>query len=146
MAGTKTLTAANSIIMLSVPRLFDTPQQLQGFMTDDIFDNDSLSPAETQMGVDGLLSAGWVPIPVVVGFSLQADSDSIAFFETIYQASQTAREIFYINGNISLPSLQRKYNMRRGILTGYPVIPTGKKVMQGRKFQVTFESVTGAPY
>ena len=146
MAGTKTLTAANSIIMMTVPTLFNSPQQLQGFMTDDVYDNDALSPAETQMGVDGLLSAGWVPIPVIVGYSLQADSDSIAFFETIYQAQQTARETFRINTSVNVPSLNRRYNLRRGVLTSIPVLPSAKKVMQGRKFSITYESLTSAPY
>ena len=56
MAGT--ITGASAVIMLSVPGLFSTPQQLQGFATDDIFDTAAIASAETLMGVDGNLSGG----------------------------------------------------------------------------------------
>ena len=51
----KTLTAANSVILLTIPSLFPVAQQLQGFSAEDVFDTDQLDTAETMMGVDGKL-------------------------------------------------------------------------------------------
>ena len=77
-----TLTAANAVITLTVPFLFPTPVQLQGFSADNIYDMDNVDQIETAMGVDGILSGGFVFNPVNQTFVLQADSPSIAFFET----------------------------------------------------------------
>lgn len=142
----KTLTAANSVILLSIPGLFNTPVQLQGYAADDVFDIEQLDTAETMMGVDGKLSAGWVPKEIKQSFTLQADSDSVAFFEQWYQAQQRVREVYAASGSTALPSVGRKYNMRKGFLTGYSAAPNGKKVLQPRKFVVTWEALVSAPF
>lgn len=144
MAGEKTLTAANSILMLSVTGLFDVPQQLQGFAVEDVYDVEAIDSAETAMGVDGKLSAGWIPNPIKQGVTLQADSDSIEIFEAWYGAQQAAREIYFATGSIYLPAVQRKYAMVRGVLTNYNPIATAKKILQPRKFMLTWESVSQA--
>ncbi len=140
----KTLTAANAVLLLTVAGLFDTPLPLQGFEVDDIYDVDNVVPAETKMGVDGKLSGGWVPVPIVQNITLQADRDSISVFEDWYNAQQTAQEVYIANGSILLPSVERSYVMTKGFLTGYKPTPDGKKVLQARKFAVTWERVTSA--
>jgi len=138
----RTLTAANSILMLSIDGLFAVPQQLQGFAADDIFDTDSVAPAETSMGVDGKLSGGWVPQEIKQNITLQADSRSVDLFEAWYAAQQTARELYYATGSIYMPAVERKYSMVRGILSGAMVTPNAKKILQPRKFTITWQSVS----
>ena len=137
----KTLTAANSVILITIPGLYDIPQQLQGFATDDVFSSETVNPAETMMGVDGKLSAGWVPAEVKQTYNLQGDSDSIEIFEDWYAAQQTARELYRASGLASVTSVERKYTMRRGVLTGYSPTPSVKKVIQPRVFEITWEAV-----
>lgn len=141
----KTLTSANSVLLLSIKGLFDVPFQLQGFSADDVFGVDDLDIAETMMGVDGKLSAGWVPKEVKQAVFLQADSDSTAFFEAWYQAQQSARELYFATGLARLPSVNRSYVMQKGVLTQYSPIATAKKVLQPRKFTITWEAITAAP-
>jgi hypothetical protein len=145
MAQQKTLTAANSIIMLTVSGLFLTPQQIQGFAADDIFDTEEIKPTEVVMGVDGKLSAGYVPTPLPQNFTIQADSNSNDFFEAWYQAMKTAKEVFFAGGIIQLPAIGRSYAMVNGVLSSYKPISDGKKILQPRKYQITWESVLGAP-
>lgn len=145
MAGA-TITSANSILLLSIAGLYDVPQQLQGFAADDIFDTETLETAETMMGVDGHLSGGWVPIPIKWNISLQADSPSVLVFENWYAAQQTAQEVYVATGQIQLPSVKRKYAMERGFLTSFPPTPGAKKVLQPRRFQITWERLTPAPF
>lgn len=140
----KTLTAANSVLLLSVEDLFDTPVQLQGFAADDIYDIEGIQSTETSMGVDGLLSGGWIPAPIVQNISLQADSDSVDIFEDWYSASQAAREIYIANGSIFLPSVGKGYTMTRGFLTNFSPAPSGKKTLQSRKFTITWQSISAA--
>lgn len=140
----KTLTAANSVLLLTVAGLFDVPQQLQGFATDDITDLDAVAPAETISGVDGKLSGGWVYVPIVQNIMLQADSDSVRLFEDWYNAGQVARETYIAAGSIFLPAVKRGFVMTKGFLTSYTPLPAVKKVLQPRKFTITWESVTSA--
>lgn len=55
-----TLTAANSIITISIADLYPVAQRLQGFAADNITDIDSSNSVETSMGVDGRLSGGFI--------------------------------------------------------------------------------------
>ena len=138
----RTLTAANSIITLTVAGLFDVPQQLQGFAADDIFDIDQVDSAEVVMGVDGKLSAGWIPKEIKQSFSLQADSASTDFFEGWYTAQQSARELYIAGAVIWLPATGRKYTMTRGFLTNYSASPNAKRILQPRKFMVTWQGLS----
>lgn len=138
----KTLTAANSIILLSIAGLYDTPQRLQGFAADEVFDTENIESAEVVMGVDGLMSGGWVAAVVKQNITLQADSDSIDVFETWYQAQQSIRELYYANATVFLPAVNRKYSFTKGILTSHNATPSAKKILQPRKFMVTWQSVT----
>lgn len=140
----KTLTAANSVLLLSVTGLFDIPVRIQGFAADNVFDTDDIQPTETAMGVDGKLSAGYVPVAVRQGYSVQADSDSIDIFERWYAAQQAAREVYFANGSTYLPSVAKKYAMVRGVLQGYSPMPVAQKVLQPRKFSILWESTTAA--
>lgn len=141
-----TLTSANAILTLAIPGLFDFPVQIQGFATDAISDTDGVQPSETMMGVDGNLSAGWIPVPIVQNYNLQGDSDSIDVFEQWYSTQQQIRELLPANGMMIVTAVSKKYTMTRGFLSGY--IPTAllQKVIQPRRFSITWESVTPAPF
>lgn len=141
----KTLTGANSVIMLGATGLIDVPRQLQGFAADDVFDTDSVNSAETVDGVDGIMSAGWIYASVQQGYSLQADSNSMDFFETIYSAQKQVQEVYRLFGTIYLPATQKVYTMTRGVLQGYVPIPSVKKLIQPRKFSIKWEHVTEGP-
>lgn len=138
----KTLTAANSVLLLSIADLFPIPQQLQGFAVEDVFDVDNIDSAETAMGVDGKLSAGWVPMAVKQGITIQADSDSIVIFENWYSAQQAARELYFATMSVYLPAVERKYALTKGVLSNYSPIATAKKILQPRKFTITWESIS----
>lgn len=145
MANTKTVTAADAVLLLTIDSLFPVPIQLQGFATDNIFDTDTIEQIETMMGVDGRLSAGWVAKSVTLGVNLQADSDSNAVFETWYISQQTARTAYVATMIARLPAINRSYALTRGFLKSFPPIPTAAKVLQPRKYTIEFEKMTLAP-
>jgi hypothetical protein len=135
------LTGANAVIMLSIAGLFNFPQQLQGFAADDVFDTEALESAETRMGVDGILSAGFVFVPVRQGYALQADSPSIFIFDTWWATQQTTESIFRATGTIIMPALGKQWSLTRGVLHSYIPIPTVKKLAQPQKFGIVWERV-----
>lgn len=142
----KTLTAANAVLQISVAGLFTTPQQIQGFANDEAFNFDDVDTAETVMGVDGVLSTGWVPKELVQTIMLQADSPSIDLFEDWYASQQQARENLIASGTVIYPSVQRQYNLVRGTLRGYSPTPGAKRILQPRKFSIVWNYVEPAGY
>ena len=136
-----TITSANSVFTLVVAGLFPAPVQLKGYASDKAFTTEAVDLAEVQMGVDGRMTAGFVPNPVKQTITLQADSPSKDIFTAVIQAMKTAREVFYISGYISLPSTGESFTLTRGILTNAKQIPDAQKVLQPVDYVITWESV-----
>ena len=136
-----TITSANSVFTLVVAGLFPAPVQLKGYASDKAFTTEAVDLAEVQMGVDGRMTAGFVPNPVKQTITLQADSPSKDIFTALIQAMKTAREVFYISGTIALPSTGESFTLTRGILTNAKQIPDAQKVLQPVDYVITWESV-----
>lgn len=142
----KTITAANSVFLLSVRGLYDVAQLLQGYSADAAFDTEASEPAEVVKGVDGRMSAGFVPFMTRQTIQIMPDSNSSEIFENWLAAQKTAGEIFYADALISLPSTQRKYTCRKGVLTSIVAIPGVRRVLQARPFAITWDSIDPAPF
>lgn len=138
------LTAANAVIALTQSILFTTPQILQGFAADDVFDFDEIENVETVMGVDGVLSYGFVWKPQPQRVMLQADSDSTDFFDIIQTQQQAAQTAYPLNGVITLPAIKKKIICTNGIMTGYK-LPGAKKLIGPRSFRITWNLAVPAP-
>src|SRR4051812_37923738 len=104
----KSITASNALFFLTIPGVFFTPQQLQGFAADDVFEMEGIQTSEVLMGVDGVLSAGFVFVAVPQSINLQADSDSVLVFDAWYAAEQAAGEKIRASGFVEFPALRRK--------------------------------------
>lgn len=139
------ITSANSVLMLSVALLFPEPQQIQGFSTDDIYGVAQIKSVETAMGIDGVLSGGFVFVAIVQTLMLQADSESNDFFDTWWTNMQSAKGIFPASGLIKLPSIATKFTQTRGFLTGYTPVPAGKKTLQPRPYEITWQNIAPSP-
>ncbi len=139
-----TITAANSIVMLGIRNLFPVALEIQGFSMDDVFGSEALETVETMMGVDGRLSAGWVATAKKFTISLQADSPSNDVFDSCHNAQETVREAFEWFGELSLPSIGRTFTLTQGYMTTYMPTPEVKKVLQPRKFTLTWARIQGA--
>ena len=144
MATNTTITSANSVLILTAS-LFPAPQKIQGFASDKAFAIDTPDIVETQMGVDGRMTAGFTPASVKQTISLQADSPSVSFFTTLTQAMKTTREVIYLSGTLSLPSTGENFVLTRGVLTTPKQAPDGQKVLQARDYVITWESVNASP-
>ena len=141
-----TLTVANSVLMIVIPDLFPVPQQLQGYAADDVFSTEAVDSVETVMGVDGLLSGGWMPTPKRQTYVFQADSSSTLIFDAWQQAQEAALDAFIAEMVVTLPSLKRTYVCTKGFLTSYTPMPDARKILQPRRFQITWQSIIGAPF
>lgn len=145
MAARTTITSANSAFSIIVPLVFPVPQNVQGYAADDAFATEAVDTAQVQMGVDGLMSAGFVPFPTKLNVTLMANSDSIGIFETWLQAMQAAREVFYGDATVVLPSVSRTFIFTKGVLNRVTQFPASKKVLQPVAYEITFQNMSVVP-
>jgi len=144
MANNRTLTAADAILMLQVAPVWPVFTRIKGFAADDITNIDAVDTAETVMGVDGRLSAGYVPAPLRQTITLQADSQSNDYFEEWYRYERQNRQKLVASGQIVFRGTQRTYICTRGFLRNYTPIPAARRILQPRTFTIEWESVTSA--
>jgi hypothetical protein len=124
-----------------VAGLFPVPQQIQGFATDRSFEAQAVQRAEVMMGVDAKMSAGYTPNPVPMTITLQADSPSKDFFAILDAAMQTAKEVYYISGALTIPGTGENWVLTRGVMVNLTPIPAGAKTLQPQAYQITFEAI-----
>lgn len=139
------ITSSNAVLTLQIIPLFPVPQQLQGFGTDDIYDIPRIRSVETMMGVDGILSGGFVYTAIPQEIVLQADSISNRLFDTWWLQQQAAGETYIAQGSIRLPGVSTKFAQINGYLTGYSPSPAAKRVLQARRYEITWQKVVPAP-
>lgn len=146
-----TITSANSVFLLNIPGVTAGPTQLQGFRVDDAFTNDMVDAAEIQVGVDGYGVAGYVPrsVPMTIGFL--ASAASALLFENWLAVQDQLQDVLYAAGNITFPSLARKYTLYTGTLVRASTLSDARKVLMAREFHITWlpngpiQAISAAP-
>jgi len=139
------ITSANAVLTLAAPGVLSVPQQIQGFSTDDIYTVAPVSPVETMMGIDGNLSGGFVYTEKKMEITLMAGSPSNSFFDALQAAQEAAIQPFILSGVLTLPSNGIQAQLVIGYLTRYPPLPNGKKVLQPRVYEVTWQNINVSP-
>lgn len=140
-----TITAANASIVLTVPDVFAVSQILYGFAVDDMFTQQAYDVAETRMGVDGYLSAGYTPQAKPFGITFQPDSPSVQVFDTWGLAEATAKEKFEASMSIHLPSIGKIYSFNVGWLKNFKAVPDAKKVLDPQTYSIDWQDITASP-
>lgn len=135
------LTAANAVITLSQPTLFPTPQQLQGFAADEVTDMEQAKILDHVMGVDGVLSFGFVFVERMQNITLQADSAANGFFDTIMMQQIAAQTAYPLNGVIKLPAINLLFNCTNGALENYNPMPPVRRLLQPRRYRLVWAQV-----
>lgn len=77
----RTLTAANSILLMRVKGFNDNFVQIEGYAADNAFDFGQGKIGETMMGVDGQQSGGFTPHEVDFNIQLAPTSKSRDYFD-----------------------------------------------------------------
>lgn len=137
------ITSANSVLSIGAVGLFTIPQQLLGFGTDDAYSMADVDTSEVYIGVDGIMSYGWVPQIKAMKIHMQADSPSIGFWETIYNTQEAAQAPVALFGTLRQPSILRAYTLAIGVMSGYKPIADAKKVLQPRDFSIKWQVTAG---
>jgi hypothetical protein len=139
------ITSANAAFLISVPAILPVPQQLQGFAADDIFDVDDVDGTETQLGVDGTFAGGMIFAAKPMNIAFLASSASIAFFDAWYAGQQANFAAYPAFGNITFTGIGTSYVLTTGFLTRYKPMADAKRVLQPRKFRITWGTIIPVP-
>ena len=135
------ITSADAIFILTVPELGIIGHRLQGFSVDDAFSTDNKIYAETQVGVDGKLSAGYTPTKTTQQLTLQADSESRKIMNAILEAMETTKRIYYMSGTITLPATSESFTLTKGVIVSGKKAPDAKKLLNPIPYTIDWESV-----
>lgn len=141
----RTITSADSTFVISSADFALAATILEGYAADAAFAMDNADTAETSLGVDGKLSAGWVPRSYNQTITLQADSSSRALIDLLVAGQDAARTVFRLNGVITLPGNQYTYSLSRGVLKNYTAVPTAQRTLQPMTFVIEWEKVIAVP-
>lgn len=134
------ITSANAKLTLAVTGL--TTLTIEQFSMEDIFSTQPAEANQVMMGVDGVLSGGYVYTEKKMEITLMANSPSTVLFDTWYQTMTSQITSINANGSISIPSLGYTYVMFNGYLTRYSPTSDARKLMQPRRFEITWNSIT----
>ena len=145
MSLPKTLTAANCQLTLFALPYLPVPTAIEGFASDAAFLFDTPAVAESLLGVDGKMSAGYLPSITRQTITLQADSASVRYFEDLLSATKAARDIAWLYGSIAIPSVGKSYTLTKGVLEQMTQAPPVAKILQPQTFQIAWNDIQPVP-
>lgn len=131
--NTKTLTAANSIVMLRCKGVYDSFIRIQGFQADNAWAFNDATIGETKMGVDGKQSGGYTPHEVPFVLYLEANSSSIDVMENIRKDFNQNMETRLIDFVVELPAIKKRYS-GSGYWVNLSGGTSGQKLLAGSQF------------
>ena len=136
------ITSANATAYMVVKDLYPTGFALNNFSTDQAVDQSEDTIAETRMGVDGYMAAGYVPSIKAVTIKFEATSPSVQYLNNLYLASQKNRRTYEITLVVRVPSVNKTYTYSGGVLKTGKLLPGLKKVLDPVSYGFDFEKVS----
>jgi hypothetical protein len=137
----RNITSANSSIS------FNTAlgnEMGEGYSADNIFTSDFPDFAETRMGVDGKMSAGYIPTIKHLDFSFEASSHNITYFQAIATTVEMTKTPCPIVVSISLPAISKRF-VCTGVVKSVKMLMDAANVLEPMTVGMDFESIVPMP-
>lgn len=135
------ITSANSAAILTVKELFPAGIVLQQFATDQAITQDEVTFAETRMGVDAFMAAGFVPSIKPVNITFEPFSSALESIDQLVRATEQQRTCFECELVVRLPSIGKQYTWSGGVMKKGKSLPDLKKVLDPVSFTFDFEKL-----
>jgi hypothetical protein len=135
------ITSANSESRMTIDELYPEGFPLEQFGTDQGIASEDVQLAESRMGVDGKLSAGYVCNVYPVTITFEPISSSVVYINDLKDAMNKSRRIYRVHLECRLPSLQLVYKFVNGHLENATAFPAIKKTLDPVTFKFVFESL-----
>ena len=144
MAYDADITSANATLVLTVDELYPAGIQLQQFSTDQAASMDNVQVAETRMGVDGRMAAGFTPAIHPVTITLEACSPSYDSMVLLWQTMYKQRKPFECTLVARVPSIGVTYTWSVGVLYSGTPLPSLRRVLDPTSWTFHFEKFEAA--
>ena len=136
------ITSANATAYMVVKDLYPAGFALNNFSTDQAVDQAEDTIAETRMGVDGYMAAGYTPSIKAVTLQFEAASPSVQFLNNLYLASQKNRRTYETTLVINVPAVGKVYTYTGGVLKTGKALPALKRTLDPVSYGFDFEKMT----
>lgn len=133
------ITSANATLFLTVEELYPNGVQLYQFATDQSYSSEAEQIAETRMGVDGMMVAGYTPNIKVVGVNLEVSSPSVAVMDYIIQATKANRKPYKCMLVANVPSIGKTFTWSTGTLQTGSLSGGAAKVLNPMQYTFHFQ-------
>lgn len=140
------ITSANAKLILTCEELYPSGVELQMFSTNQSWNADTLQVAETRMGVDGHMAAGYVPNIKTVTIQLEASSPSRRYMQTIQKAMIANQRIYKVSLTAIIPSIGEQVIWSEGVMQNGAVTSTAARVMEPTVWTFHFEKYERSAY
>lgn len=138
------ITSANATFTLTVQTLFNAPIILENWSANRAWEAQALKLSDTRLSIDGKLNKGFVPSAYDMTLTFQPNSNTWDVFDAIQVASRQARTVYTLNGELTLPSLERKYTFVSGCVLDVAATPNGGELIEERAVHIRWENVLPA--
>lgn len=135
------ITSADATLILTCEELYPNGVQIEGFSTDQIIGGEDITIAETRMGVDGRLSAGYTPTAKNVTISLEASSPSLEVMQNIYQYMESTKSQPECSLTLTIPSRNQTVSYTQGCMTRARPVPDVKKLLDPTTWGFSFAKI-----
>lgn len=129
----RTLTAANSILLVRAKGYNTQWVKMEGFAADSAFDFGQGQIGETVIGVDGVQSGGFTPYETDFNIQLQANSPSRSFFDGVINHINKTQETVAFEFSVEIPSIRKRYQ-QSGFMVNVPGGTTAKKLLESATY------------
>lgn len=134
------ITSANATAYMVVKELYPAGFVLNNFATDQAIDEAEDTIAETRIGVDGVMAAGYVPTIKSVTITFEAASPSVPYMNNIYLASQKNLRTYECTLVINVPATGKTYTYSHGVLKTAKALPALKTVLDPVSYAFDFNT------
>lgn len=138
--NSKTLTAANSVLLVRCPGVYDSYVQLSGFQADNIFNLGDITIGQTVAGADGKLSGAFVFNEQAFTINLEANSPSVTVMENCASNFLKNKETVQMDFQLTLPSIGKTASFSGFMITHAGVSAT--KLLAGSQTVFNIDPTT----
>ena len=133
------ITSENATAYMVVKDLYPAGFALNNFATDQAVDEGEDTVAETRMGVDGYMAAGYIPSIQNVTITFEAASPSVEFLNNLYLASRKNRRTYEVTLVVFIPATGKTFTYSHGVLKTAKALPAIKNVLDPVTYAFDFE-------
>ena len=137
------ITSSNASIIYKDNMLVTAGMPLVKFATDQSLTSDEVAIAETRMGVDGKMAAGYTPNITPVTIMFEADSPSWGLIEQSMNIARQAKTVVECEIIVTIPSLLKTYHYKNGVIKSLTNVAM-KKVLDPITLKINFEEVVSS--